>query len=145
MGITIKCRKTGRSIDMGCGGFSNLRNKVADLVGGAFGSHYMLLSEPHIICMSGEKREQFYVAYDKHTEYLMQEESISIKVVDFLFQSNSGGKIRYGACKELLKVIGDYDDNIMYGYCGRKDCAMFADFKAILEDCVQSKSDMVWS
>lgn len=51
---------------------------------------------------------------------------------------------RYGACKEILKVIGDYDDNICYGYAGRSDCAMFRDFKAILQDCVDNKCDMVW-
>ena len=53
--------------------------------------------------------------------------------------------IRYGACKNILKVIGDYDDNILYGYCGRPDCAKFADFKSILQDCVDTKSDMIWS
>lgn len=68
-----------------------------------------------------------------------------IKIVDFLLQTDVGGRIRYGACKNILKVIGDYDDNILYGYCGRPDCAKFADFKSILQDCVDTKSDMIWS
>lgn len=67
-----------------------------------------------------------------------------IKVVDFLLQSDCSGSIRFGACKQILKVIGDYDDDICYGYAGRKDCAMFRDFKAILQDCVDTKSDLVW-
>ena len=33
MGITISCKKTGRSIDIGYGGFNRLRNKVAELAG----------------------------------------------------------------------------------------------------------------
>lgn len=44
----------------------------------------------------------------------------------------------------VIKVIGDYDDAIHYGYAGRKDCAMFRDFKAILTDCAVHKCDMVW-
>ena len=52
-----------------------------------------------------------------------------MKIVDFCLQSDCEGSIRYGACKELLKVIGNYDDNICYGYAGREDCAMFRDFK----------------
>lgn len=51
----------------------------------------------------------------------------------------------YGACKELLKIIGDYDDNVLYGYIGRPDCAKFRDFKAILQDCADNKCDMIWS
>ena len=44
----------------------------------------------------------------------------------------------------MLKVIGNYDDNICYGYAGREDCAMFRDFKKILEDCAEHKCSMVW-
>ena len=44
MGITISCKKTGRSIDMGCGGFNRLRNKVAELAGGPFAEHYISLN-----------------------------------------------------------------------------------------------------
>lgn len=36
MGLTIRCRKTGRSMDMGGGGFLRLRRKVAELAGGPF-------------------------------------------------------------------------------------------------------------
>lgn len=30
------------------------------------------------------------------------------------------------------------------GVTTRKDCAMFRDFKAVLQDCVDNKCDMVW-
>lgn len=39
----------------------------------------------------------------------------------------------------------DYDDNVLYGYIGRPDCAKFRDFKAILQDCADNKCDMIWS
>lgn len=53
-------------------------------------------------------------------------------------------KLPYGVAKEVLKVIGDYDDNIIYGYAARPDAARFRDFKAILQDCVETKSMLAW-
>ena len=118
MGVTISCRKTGRSIDLGGGGFFNLRNKVSDLVGDPWASHYRKLEDifRKAFSMSDGERRQ-----------------------------DCEGLIRYGACKELLKIIGDYDDNVLYGYIGRPDCAKFRDFKAILQDCADNKCDMIWS
>ena len=34
MGVTIKCKKTGRDIDLGYSGFMRLRSKVAELMDG---------------------------------------------------------------------------------------------------------------
>lgn len=145
MGVTIYCKKTGNSIDLGYGGFGNLRDKIGELVGGEFAKHYLLLSEPKVMCLIGDKRKEFYQSYNKNTMPIIKKEKVSIKVADFLYQPDCGGKIRYGACKEILKVIGDYDDDILYGYCGRPDCAKFSDFVSILKDCVENKCDMVWS
>lgn len=147
MGITISCKKTGRSIDLGCGGFSNLRNKVSDLVGEPWASHYRKLEDifRKAFSMSDEERRLAYNAFDAETERLLTEKKVSFKVVDFLLQPDCGGSIRYGACKELLKIIGNYDDNVLYGYIGRQDCAKFRDFKAILQDCADNKCDMIWS
>lgn len=144
MGVTISCKKTGNDIDLGYGGFNNLRNKIAELVGGEFAKHYLLLSEPKVMCLMGDARKEFFDSYDKKTMPIIEKEKVSIKVADFLYQSDCEGKIRYGACKELLKVIGDYDDDFLYGYCGRPDCAKFSDFVSILKDCVENKCDMIW-
>ena len=38
--ISISCKKTGRTIDMGAFGFANLRRRVASLTGEPFASHY---------------------------------------------------------------------------------------------------------
>lgn len=143
MGVTIECKKTGRSIDLGYGGFNNLRNQVARLVGEPFSSHYLTLSEAMLL--TWEQRKKFFEKYDLESQQMVSNGSVSVKIANFLYQSDCEGKIRYGACKELLKIIGDYDDDILYGYCGRKDCAKFADFKAILQDCVTQKCDLVWS
>lgn len=144
MGVTIRCPKTWNSIDMGYGGFGRLRNKIAELIGGEFAEHYMLLSKPEVMCLFGKCRETFFESYNKKTMPIIRKENVNIKVADFLYQSDCEGKIRYGACKELLKVIGDYDDDIIYGYCGRSDGAKFSDFVSILKDCVENKCDMIW-
>ena len=31
MGVTVQCKKTGRSLDMGYGGFNRWRSKIAEL------------------------------------------------------------------------------------------------------------------
>lgn len=141
MGVTISCKKTGRSIDMGYIGFKILRDKIAELAGEPFSSHYKGIDSAPFF---GEARKKYFEEYDRRTEQMLKNKQVSIKIADFCLQPDVGGSIRYGACKELLKIIGDYDDDICYGYSGRADCAMFKDFKAILQDCVDNKCNMVW-
>lgn len=143
MGVTIKCKKSGRDIDLGYSGFMRLRNKVAELMGEPFYSHYKKLYDAPPL-MRPDEEKKFYTEWDTEAIRLITENDIPVKVVNFLLKSDCDGKIRYGACKEILKVIGDYDDNICYGYAGRSDCAMFRNFKVILQDCVDNKCDMVW-
>lgn len=45
MGVTIKCKKTGREMDVGYFGFFKLRTKVAELVGSEVGEHYKKLDD----------------------------------------------------------------------------------------------------
>lgn len=143
MGVTLRCKKTGTSIDMGYGGFSSLRDKVAELTGEPFASHMKKLYEA-VTSLPYGKAEQFYADFDAETQRMIDAKQVSIKIVDFCLQPDCEGSIRYGACKEILKVIGDYDDNIAYGYAGRKDCAMFKDFKALLQECVDNRCMLVW-
>lgn len=149
MGVTIQCKKTGRSIDLGYSGFFRLRRKVAELQGGPFLDVFQEIFNPHSdaneFTETTETPEQFDERMNLKIDSILSAKQADIKVVDFLLQPEVDGWIRYGACKNILKVIKDYDDNILYGYCGRRDCAKFADFRAILEDCVINKSDMVWS
>lgn len=45
MGVTIKCKKNGREMDVGYFGFFKLRAKVAELVGSEVGEHYKKLDD----------------------------------------------------------------------------------------------------
>ena len=139
MGLSISCKKTGRSIDMGAGGFAALRERVAALESEEWGALYKTLSAPPLL-----KNKAFYDEFNVKTEKLLKQKKVHVKVVDFCLQTDVSGRIRFGACQQILKAIGDYDDDILYGYCGRPDCAKFADFKRILQDCVENKCDMVW-
>lgn len=141
MGLTISCRKTKRSIDMGSGGFFRLRMKVAELTGDPWASHYAKLSRPPLF---EPERKHFFDAFDQETEELLKAKAVPVQIVDFCLQSDVEGKISYTACKQLYQVVKDYDDNICYGYAARLDCAKFADFKAILEDCINNKCGLEW-
>lgn len=142
MGLTIKCKKTGREMDVSYSGFFRLRKKVAELVGQEVGEHYQELDE--IFRITSSEKESALKSYDDETERMIERKALPIKIADFLYQSDCDGKIRYGACKEILKVIGDYDDSIIYGYAGRENPAKFKDFKEILQDCVDNKCFMIW-
>lgn len=144
MGLTLRCKKTNLSMDMGYGGFMRLRNKVAELIGEPFASHELQLSTGRVISLYGEERDRFYEKFNAETERMIKRRQVSIKMVHFLHQSDCGGSIRYGACAELLRIIGDYDDNVYYGYVGHGDNAKWSRFVAILRDCVANKCDMVW-
>lgn len=66
-------------------------------------------------------------------------------ILRFLYAPDIGAEISVDDCKEIYKVIKDYDDNVCYGYCGRKDCAMFKDFKNIVKECIDNNCNMEWS
>lgn len=143
MGLTIRCGKTGRSMDMGGGGFLRLRRKVAELAGGPFVPVYQE------VCAwypgsNGETAEEFDARIGKAVNEMLAAKQADLKIVDFLLQSDIEGRIRYGACKKILKVIGDYDDDVFYGYVGHGNRARFRQFRRILKDCVETKSDLVW-
>lgn len=60
MGLTIKCKKTGREMGVSYSGFSRLRKKVAELVSPEVGKHYQALDK--IFRMdSSEKRKRFQI------------------------------------------------------------------------------------
>ena len=145
MGVTVECKKTGKSCDLGYGGFGRFRGKVASLINEEFGEHYAKLSTPEMMFVFDiSKREQIFDKFDQETERLIKKHKLSIRSVDFLMQSDCGGKISPSACKIIYSVIKDYDDNICYGYAGRSDCAMFSDLKAVFKDCCDTNSYMVW-
>ena len=144
MGVTVECKKTGKSCDLGYGGFCNFRERVAHLLNDEFGKHYEELSSPKIMCASGQQLQLLLDNFNKETDRLIRKYKISKRAVHFLVQSDCSGKIPPSACKIIYSAIKDYDDNICYGYAGRKDCAMFSDLKAVFKDCCDTNSYLVW-
>ena len=144
MGVTIECVKSENSIEMGYGGFASLREQVANLVGGQFALFYKLLTQPNIMTLSGEQRKKFFEHYNAEIPKIIKAENVPETAADFLYQSDCDGKIGCDACQTLLDIIGDYDDEVCYGYIERPDAAMFKDFKVLLEECLKTKSDLVW-
>lgn len=140
MGITVESEN--RSIDLGYGGFSNLRTKVAELTGKEIGEHYKKLRDG--IFLVGEKRKNFFVEYDKKIAGLEKQFEIPGGILDFLYASDCSAEIPVGACKQIYEVIKDYDDDVLYGYIGRTDCAKFNDFKELVKDCIDSNCSMEW-
>lgn len=139
MGVTVQCKKTHHSFDLSYGGFLRLRRRVAILTGEPFASHYKSLLEHHR-CFEGA--DPFYDEFDQKTELMILKKQVSVKVVDFCLQPDCDGSIRYGACKKLLEIIGDYSNNNNYGYAHRP--VRFADFTTLLKECVEHKCDLVW-
>lgn len=143
MGLTIYCKKTGRSIDMGAGGFLRLRNQIADLAG--VGEHYRQIEKIMFgYFTSSKEKEKAFDEHDRKTELMVKTGVLNAKVARFLWESDVEARLPYGVAKAVLKVIGDYDNQTIYGYAGRPDAAQFRDFKAILQDCVDTKSQLIW-
>ena len=140
MGVTIESKNY--SMDMGYGGFANLRKKVAELAGKEIGKHYGKLDKG--MFLYGEERAEFFKVYNKKIGELETRFKIPRGILMFLYASDCEGKITSSKCKHIYEVIKNYDDDILYGYCGRGDCAKFKDFKVIVKDCIDNKYNMKW-
>lgn len=141
MGVTIESKNY--SLDLGYGGFSCLREKVAELTSEDVYEHYKKLLKG--MFLSGEKRERFFEEYNKKiTEISDKHNGEYDEILHFIYASDCEAKIPYQICEKIYGVIKDYDDNICYGYVGRPDCTMFKDFKNLVKDCIDSKCNMEW-
>lgn len=138
MGLTLY--GAGKRLDLSTGGFLRLRRRVSDLCGEPWAGHYRSLTDGG----RHDKDDAWFEAFDLETRRLVGEKKINIKIVDFLLQSDMSGRIRYGACKEILKVIGDYDDNYCYGYAALPGQPRFGDFRSMLQACADGKKDLYW-
>lgn len=66
------------------------------------------------------------------------------EVIYFLYASDCEAEMPVEVCEKIYEVIKDYDDDLLYGYSGRADCAMFKDFKDLVKDCIDNKCSMEW-
>lgn len=140
MGITIKSKN--RSADMGYSGFMKFREKVAELTNKEFGEHYSIL--PTGSWLFGNDRKNFFESYDNETLRFCNEGLVSGEIVNFLHQCDCEGEIDQNQAQKIYEVIKDYTDDIVYGYGGRPDCAMFDDIKGIFKDCAENGESVEW-
>lgn len=138
MGVTIKSKNN--SIDMGYGSFHRLRTKVAELADKKLWEHYKELDNAPLF--SG--RDEFFAEYDRKTEDFYKKNIKLRPVINFIYSSDCKGILTPAKCKKIYEVVKDYNDDILYGYAGRDDCAMFKDFKEILKDCMDNNCKMTW-
>lgn len=139
MGATIKSSQ--HSIDLGGGGFRRLRIKVAELAAPDIFEHYKKLDE----FLRPPNRKTFFENYDaKITELDKKYDGKMSDILDFLYEGDCNAEMDADHCRSIYEVIKDYDDDILYGYAGRKDCAKFADFKAVVKDGIDSGDDFTW-
>jgi len=139
VGITISSKR--HSCDMGYGGFGRFRNMVSEKVGVKFHEHYTSMDVPEVIFSSGDKRTEFFEKYNAATEELNEQGEVTIEVANFLYQSDCNGKVDRKQAKQIYELIKGCDDNISFGYSGRKDCAKMSDLKSIFSD----KTGVEWS
>ncbi len=141
MGVTVESKN--HIIDLGVGGFNNLRKKIAELTAPDIAEHYENLSDG--MFLSGQERKEWFEKYDEKIEELNQKyNGEKSDILDFLYASDCSATMDVQHCKSIYEVIKDYDDNICYGYIGRPDCAMFKDFKEVVKDCIDTCTTMEW-
>ena len=145
MGVTIENRK--HAIDLGYGGFFNLRKTIAKCLDEELGELYAELTESHNYAKKGFSSEkEFFENHDEKVLELCTRKQLDEEVVNFLYLSDCDSEsVSFKTCRHLWKYIKDYDDDIRYGYLGRKDCAMFKDFKQIVKECAKNRWVMhIW-
>ena len=129
MGVSIESKS--HNCDLGFAGFNRFRNLVAEKISIEFGEHYKLLTTPEVLNLYGEEHKKFYAEYDAKTNEFIKNGVVPLDVAIFLYKSDCEGKINKQQAKKVYELIKDCDDNIVYGYIGRSDCATMKDFKQI--------------
>lgn len=141
MGVNISSKHC--DIAMGYFGFRRPRRTVANLCLKEIADHYnYLLDNLHYIAAHKEVSDRYDEGIDRLYETFGKRYG---KVLNFLYAPDTDATMTYGTAKQLLSVIGDYDDDIIYGYAGwGKDAARFRDFKILLQDAADTKTKWCW-
>ena len=127
---------------MGAFGFAALRRKVAELTNEEIYKHYCNLFTYHPTIKDSK---DYYKQYDAKTDTLDKKYDYKYNdILYFLYASDISAKMPVDVCKKIWELIKDYDDDVLYGYSGRPDCAKFADFKEIVKDCMDNNCNMRW-
>lgn len=139
MGVSVECKKTGRGIIFGTGGFTRLRRDIALYCYKEWGEHYIKLITPPLL-----KSKEWYENFDRKTTTLLDRRKVSKKFVNFCLQSDVSGSIAPGTCKMIYERIKGYDNDTIYGYQGQPNPCKLCDFKKLLKECTDTKSRLEW-
>lgn len=132
MGMTISSKRY--SCDMSYSGFARFRTTVARCVTDEVGKHYQKLMDSFVMDSWGEDRDAYFEAYDARTHELVEKGELPAEIANFLYQSDSEGKIDRKQAKMIAHLIKDCEDDIVFGYAGSSDCARMSDMKRIFSD-----------
>ena len=144
MGVTISSHR--HSIDMGAGGYLRLRQTVSKLLNcKEFSDAYAELALPPF--KKCQERgflslDDYYEDHDNRVVAICEANKLDPEIVNWLYSSDCGCSVTPKTCRHLWKLIEDYDDNVIYGYCGRPNAARFKDFKQIVEECAKERRVM---
>lgn len=129
MGVTIGNKE--KSLDCGYAGFNILRTHIAGLISKEFKTFY---NEPGIFV----RTQEYWDNYDRKLyEVIVPKYHIEEGVLKFLFLPDCDGKLSYQACKQLWNLIKDDNNDFLFGYVGRLDCAKYSEFKEIVKMCAK--------
>lgn len=140
MGLTIENQHS--SIDLSYTGFARLRTKIAYLHSKELGKFYDELV--NAIPMFGKEREIFLKDYEKRLSTIDEELNVSHYLLDFLYADDYEATMSVKHCRRIWNIIKNCDEDFSIGYVGRKDCAMFFDFKRIVKECRDKNIQMYW-
>lgn len=136
MGLIIKCKKTGTSYNLGYGGMFQLRLKVAELFDKELGYLY---KDAYI--KNGDERKE---ALSAICHYVYKHKPVSLKVWNFLILPDTGAEITYGCCKEIYDGINGKCNDWIIGYAGQDNPFTWNQFVALLKECYENKSKLIW-
>lgn len=136
MGVSISATNSIYDFDMGYGGFFNLRKNIALALDEEFGENYALLGNCYTI--------DDYNKNDMVANSILERKHLDEDVVDFLYASDTEGKISYKVCGKIYNLIKDIDfgdKGFRYAIYRRND---YEEFKKFLKDCYSKRKNMVW-
>lgn len=123
--------------DVGYFEFFRLRAAIARTVSDEFGEHY-----------AGMIREIFTMKtgmYDKETTRLIRKYHVKANLQEFLYQSDSDGKLTPAKCRDLLLQIRGMTTNELFG---RKEhperCITIPRLRELLVECIDRKASVIW-
>ena len=139
MGVTLTAKNPVHIFNMGYGGFFKLRASIADLFDKEFGEHYRTLQK----CYDQEGwKEHCRIGNEILSHPRFKDEDYDI--LDFLYASDSKGKITYKTCGKIYKLIKDADFTgkiFRYSAYAHND---YEELKEFLKDCYSHRKNAVW-